>query len=76
MDKQYHEDLSRSMEALCFCLSTRYASAYRWLHASAYKASRTFAFRSAVFALWGGAMVALVGLAVALGVIFLAVLIG
>ena len=30
MDKQYHEDLTRSMEALCSCLSSRCASAYRW----------------------------------------------
>ena len=60
MDKQYHEDLTRSMEALCFCLSTRCASAYRWF----------------MLLLICAAVVVLIGLAVALGAVLLAVLIG
>jgi hypothetical protein len=60
MDKQYHEDLTRSIEALCFCLSTRYASGYHWF----------------MLLLICAAMVVLIGLAVALGAILLAVLIG
>jgi hypothetical protein len=60
MDKQYHEDLSRSIEALCFCLSTRCASAYRWL----------------MLLLISSTAVTLVVLGLAMIGVFLAVLIG
>jgi hypothetical protein len=60
MDKQYHEDLTRSIEALCSCLSSRCASAYRCL----------------MLLVISGTAVALVVLGLALGAILLAVLIG
>jgi len=60
MDKQYHEDLTRSMEALCSCLSSRCAYAYRWL----------------MLLVISGTAAALVVLGLALGAILLAVLIG